>query len=71
MTTEAAKTADKVFEAMAGFVRAEIEKRFATLDVRLRALETGGTLQSHEHRLDRHADHLAALETRLKKLERE
>jgi hypothetical protein len=49
----------------------ELADRCAKLDERLRALETDGTLQSHEHRLERHASHLAALETRLKKLERQ
>jgi hypothetical protein len=56
------------------FVTGSIAKGVGDVDrfeERLRALETGGTWQSHERRLDRHGDHLAALETRLKKLERQ
>lgn len=60
------KSMDAVVESVRGYV----QRATSSIGRRLDALEARGErVDSFERRLSRHADHLAALESRLKRLE--
>jgi len=58
-----AKAASDVFASVAGFVQRVVDPLTARVD------KHHASIESAEHRLSRHADHLRRLEDRLRRLE--